>query len=933
MMKTYCILLLTLVLCKVCTAQIPQYNVTMTPSDYELLNTRDIFSDSLLPAVFTYQSSSWNDAQIRFKGRSTRYYSKKSYRIRFNNTNLFQGMRQINFNSMYTDKSFLREKLAWDLFADMGALAPVAHHARFTINNDWKGLYLFVDKVDRYFLQKRGRIVAPMYEADDFYTMGDLTVQPDSLLRLYYSKEIGSSLDYSDLRSLIEAINYAPDATFARVVDSLFDMNSVYHWLAGNILMMMGDSYNKNYLLYRDTSRSTQQWVVIPWDYDLSFGRNGDNSIPYPASLLSDGFAYTFPPLSGPSNVLKDRLWNTPSLRERLRQKVDTLLQTVFIEERMHSRIDSLAALIQSDVALDPQKWGTFKDFLDHVDALKYYVTARRNYLIKTFINQPTGLYNDVTLQIIQLNVPHHFVAFDGRQIATMWFYDVQGLDSIQIQVYPGFDPPFVNDPASERFIKRWVRITPYPSNATFTAKLQWMYHDRKLTEREVGAGVQDERLLRSYYYDGSTWNVLPGSINPFANIVTIDSITQDHCGPTRHFALLMPETYTQTWFRQTNTFWQRWYDVKFVDAMNGFILGEHGTLLRTTDAGATWTEHQIGIHLPFHELAIPRLDKMFAVGEFGSLYRSPDTGMTWAKIDLGTTNNLLGVVFLTAQRGCVYGQPRLLKVTSDSGVSWPLSLSIDVERTIQHVAALNVRYGGVIVFMDSGYYLKTDLFSTYQTGSTGTANKINTAQTFGSNIWAAGDNGIVLYSPDEGASWNRIDVPSPITVHGIVVINSTTLYVSGDGGRIYYTTDNGSNWYAQYTADSHDLYAIAFTDSSHGYAVGNGGTILTTSTPGTVTGVEPILAHLPTEFQLFQNYPNPFNPVTHFRFSILDFGLVTLNVYDVLGREVATLVNETKQPGTYEVDWNASEIASGVYFYRLSAGDVVATRKAILIK
>jgi hypothetical protein len=91
--------------------------------------------------------------------------------------------------------------------------------------------------------------------------------------------------------------------------------------------------------------------------------------------------------------------------------------------------------------------------------------------------------------------------------------------------------------------------------------------------------------------------------------------------------------------------------------------------------------------------------------------------------------------------------------------------------------------------------------------------------------------------------------------------------------------------------------------------------------------------AQKPTEFRLEQNYPNPFNPSTHFAFRIAEFGLVSLKVYDLLGREVATLVNEVKQPGSYEVTWDASGFASGVYFYRLHAGTFVQTKKLMLLR
>jgi len=91
--------------------------------------------------------------------------------------------------------------------------------------------------------------------------------------------------------------------------------------------------------------------------------------------------------------------------------------------------------------------------------------------------------------------------------------------------------------------------------------------------------------------------------------------------------------------------------------------------------------------------------------------------------------------------------------------------------------------------------------------------------------------------------------------------------------------------------------------------------------------------AERPTSISLFQNYPNPFNPVTNFRFSIADCQSIILKVYDVLGREVATLANEVKQPGTHALQWDAAGIPSGVYFYRLEAGRFVDTKKLVLMK
>jgi len=88
-----------------------------------------------------------------------------------------------------------------------------------------------------------------------------------------------------------------------------------------------------------------------------------------------------------------------------------------------------------------------------------------------------------------------------------------------------------------------------------------------------------------------------------------------------------------------------------------------------------------------------------------------------------------------------------------------------------------------------------------------------------------------------------------------------------------------------------------------------------------------------PTEYLLSQNYPNPFNSTSVIKYSIPKLSQVSIKVFNVLGSEVETLLNEEKSVGTYELDWNAANLPSGVYFYRLQAGDFVQTRKMILLK
>lgn len=99
------------------------------------------------------------------------------------------------------------------------------------------------------------------------------------------------------------------------------------------------------------------------------------------------------------------------------------------------------------------------------------------------------------------------------------------------------------------------------------------------------------------------------------------------------------------------------------------------------------------------------------------------------------------------------------------------------------------------------------------------------------------------------------------------------------------------------------------------------------------ITSVEPVGSEIPNKYNLSQNYPNPFNPVTQINFSIPKSGMVRLTVYNVMGMEVATLINEVKTAGNYAIEFDGSTLSSGTYLYRLEVNDFVETKKMLLIK
>ncbi|MFA6439906.1 MAG: T9SS type A sorting domain-containing protein [Bacteriovoracaceae bacterium] len=153
----------------------------------------------------------------------------------------------------------------------------------------------------------------------------------------------------------------------------------------------------------------------------------------------------------------------------------------------------------------------------------------------------------------------------------------------------------------------------------------------------------------------------------------------------------------------------------------------------------------------------------------------------------------------------------------------------------------------------------------------------------------------------------------------------------NGINQGVYYTSDNGVKWnYAglkgvgiKYLSTVNDTaYAVTIIDGVFGFTA--------TLTPALVNGGQPQLA---LAFQLFQNYPNPFNPTTTIHYHLPVKTFVTITVYDLLGREVATLVNEELRGGFYSVPFNASALSSGVYFYRMQAGYYTQTKKFILQK
>jgi photosystem II stability/assembly factor-like uncharacterized protein len=210
-------------------------------------------------------------------------------------------------------------------------------------------------------------------------------------------------------------------------------------------------------------------------------------------------------------------------------------------------------------------------------------------------------------------------------------------------------------------------------------------------------------------------------------------------------------------------------------------------------------------------------------------------------------------------------------------------------------------------------------------------------------NGWIVGDIGKVLKTTDGGANWNIITnsgVNPAERSKAVFFLDANVGWISSKANDIWqtpilqHTTDGGITWVTLTTpwgsqTGSNAIFSIYFVNEQTGWITGDWGSIARYY--GTTDLNEDINSL--NQFSLNQNYPNPFNPRTFIQYAIANRQFVTLKVYDILGKEVATLVNEEKPAGSYEVKFDALNYPSGIYFYKLQAGSFIETKKMIFLK
>jgi len=201
-----------------------------------------------------------------------------------------------------------------------------------------------------------------------------------------------------------------------------------------------------------------------------------------------------------------------------------------------------------------------------------------------------------------------------------------------------------------------------------------------------------------------------------------------------------------------------------------------------------------------------------------------------------------------------------------------------------------------------------------------------------GNNVFAGTEGSGMYLTTNAGGNWTSINngISESANIPAMVVSGTSLIAASGTDG-VEVSTNNGSTWTNVNSGLPVGYVANAFVISGGYIYAGTSG--VWRRNLSEIIGITKITSTVPDNFALNQNYPNPFNPSTNINFSVPKSGFVRLTVYDITGREVITLVNEQLSSGTYKVDWNASNQPSGVYIYRLVAGDYSDVKKMILLK
>ena len=384
-----------------------------------------------------------------------------------------------------------------------------------------------------------------------------------------------------------------------------------------------------------------------------------------------------------------------------------------------------------------------------------------------------------------------------------------------------------------------------------------------------------------------------------------------------------------------------------FVSNDRDIFSGTNNGIFRSTDDGSTWV--YLGLaKLTVFSLAFSNDSSYLFAGTDSGIFRSMDRGLNWSRVGFSDTLVLSLTVNGTKLYAGISGPSPLtltgdgVYVSSDNGVTWSETGSIGGNSVLSIAVRDNYLFAGTETF---GVYYSTNYGALWnQVNSEQFDDVYSLAITSeggnGMNVFA-GTDGHVYVSTDSGASWTSVlDIgrlgPPVYAIAVVPTSKPVTDVLVGSGSGIYLSTDAGSTWAQINTgfpgAGSYFGMALSM-NSSYLFAGTYGVGVWRRPLSEIITAIKNNQSSFPTRFFLLQNYPNPFNPTTLISYQLPTPNFVSLEIYDVLGRKIKSLIEERQNSGAHSVTFNAEDLPSGVYFYRLESGTHNETKKLLLLR
>lgn len=387
-------------------------------------------------------------------------------------------------------------------------------------------------------------------------------------------------------------------------------------------------------------------------------------------------------------------------------------------------------------------------------------------------------------------------------------------------------------------------------------------------------------------------------------------------------------------------------YRVQFINTNVGYATGDGGLVVKTIDGGSNWISVPVSTSFPVRDLSFINDSTGWIITgnpdnsmNSGAVWKTTNGGTNWEQQPLGTTQARLGISFVSSDRGWACGAnngPWDIRATTNGGTSWFLQSGSGFG-WIYDIDCISSDFGwsvGVVYFPSStGFVIKTtDGGTNWNQQNTGNVPFLYGVGFVDSDHgFVVGDAGTVLGTTNGGSSWSSLDAGTSANLIDLSFISNSEGWVCGDGGTVLMTTDGGSTWDPLPTGLGLALRGICFLDSISGWVVGDSGVILKYSPEQ--NGITESGLSQPNNHTISCNYPNPFNSRTFISFRLREANEVRITIYDFLGRRVRTLLDEYSQAGTHNIIFDASGLASGIYFYHLQAGDRMETKRMVLLK